>query len=337
MKCVCFWLLIVCIIVLNGCEDFRIFDSRTNTSKPFFEYSLLTISQLNDPGIRALLIQTYNDLGGLRIGEISSSFIATDPCFSTSSSPFGNVFLSIDGMAQIVTKNNAQSDGVFTMNDVIQFRDGINGTIRTTLNDYTTWTTLSCQSLDNSLGIFGKGCDINNQVTLTQPGIYSYIYSSNEVRGELYSNRAKYRIRFTINHFTCYAPTITVKTFMNDYNDATEELLVTYIANISSLSSVIVVDRCGHVSPFCNSTSRPGSNCNIPGRQGNSCDRYVSCPQYYTPTSSWTSGSDKEFIVSNGIGVDRISCGPNTMNIEFILSCATELVQITDGNASYTS
>ena len=333
-----FWLLIEYIIVLNGCEDFRIFDSQANTTQLFYpEFSLLTISQLNDPGIRALLIQTYNALNGLRIGEIESAFIATDPCFSTSSSPFGNVFLYIDGISQIVAKDNGGSDGVYDLSHIIQFRDGINGTIRTTLNDYTTWTTGLCQNLNTSIGIFGKGCNINNQVTVTQPGIYSYIYSSNEERGESYSNRAKYRVQFTINDFTCYAPTITVKTFNNDYNDAPESLLVTYIANISSFSSIIEVKRCGHTRPFCNATSRPGSNCNIPGIQGNSCDRYVSCPQYYTPTFSWISGSVKEFIVSNSPYVDSISCGPNTMNIEFILSCATELVQITDGNASYTS
>ena len=84
-------------------------------------------------------------------------------------------------------------------------------------------------------------------------------------------------------------------------------------------------------------TSRPGSSCNIAATEGTGCSRYVSCPQYYTPVNSWPSGSIREFIVSNGIGVDRISCGPNTMNIEFILSCATELVQINNGNNAYTS
>ena len=333
-----FWFLIECIVLLNSCEDFVLFNSQSTLPG----YSLLTISQLNEPGIRALLIQTYNDLGGLRA---AGSWTTGNICFSTSSTiGNGNIFLSIGGTQQTVFGNGVDINGVFNIGEIFQFRD--DGSTRTTLNDLTAWTTRTCASFDDNPGIFGKNCGINNQQTITQPGVYSYTYSSNEGPGTYTSNRAKYRIRFTISGFTCYAPTITVKTFMGDYgnpsntNADAEEILTTYIFDVSDVSSIVEVDRCGDTNDFCDSTSRPGSSCNIAGIQGTGCSRYVSCPQYYTPVSSWSSGSVREFIVSNGAEVHDLAdnnCGTDTMNIEFILSCATELVQITNGNNAYTS
>ena len=332
--------LILCVIIVDSCEDFVLFNAQWTLPG----YSLLTISQLNEPGIRALLIQTYNDLGGLRsVGTWSTGNL----CFSTSSAiGNGTIFLSIGGTHQTVFGNDINIHGWFNTGLIYQFRIGDTGSTRTTLNDLATWTTDTCIRLASNPGIFGKNCGINNQQTLTKPGVYSYTYSSSEGPGTYTSNRAKYRIRFTISGFTCYAPTITVKTFMGDYgnpsntNADAEEILTTYIFDVNNVSSIVEVDRCGDTNDFCDSTSRPGSSCNIVGTQGGNCSRYVSCPQYYTPVNSWPSGSIREFIVSNGADVHDLTannCGTDTMNIEFILSCATELVQITNGNNAYTS
>ena len=315
------WLLIGYIILLNSWEDFVLYNSQSILAG----YSLLTISQLNDPGIRALLIQTYNDLGGLRSAVTWTASIDI-VCFSIS-----NGSLTIGNSIQIATINGQITRSI-VVGGIYQL------TLRSTLNDLTIWNTATtCNVINPGPGIFGKNCGINNQVTLTKPGVYSYKYTSSEGPGTYTGNRAKYRIRFTIFGFTCFAPTITVKTFMGDYDGATEELLVTYVSNINSPSSIIEVDRCGDTNDFCDSALRPGNLCNIAGIQGSDCSRYVSCPQYYTPVNSWAPGSIREFIVSNGAEVHDFFNGCGTMNIEFILSCAFELIQINNGNRAYTS
>jgi len=317
------------LLMLKCCEDFKI----SNTQSILNGYELLSIKQLNDPAIKAQLIHQYNQQQGISVGI---SWTPGINCLVTSIANDDNGLSVNNETIYLFFGNSALFTASLTANDIHRI-----GTVgeRKFLYDFGEFTSARCV-LDNNPGIFGKNCDINNKVILTKPGIYKYQYTSNEewIDPNDKGNHAKYHIEFTISNFTCYNPTLTVKTSNQDYDLGDENLVVTYIFGNESDSMAQIISCNGRSGdPFCLANAKPGDTCGILGSGVIAlCDRDYSCPQYYTPTNEWVNGNSYGFVISNGIEVNNLFCRW-AMNIEVTLSCATKSQIVGCNNKEYVT
>ena len=303
--------------LIFSCENFVI----SNVEDTLSGYILLSLSQLNDPGIRAQLIHTYSELNGLRS---RMTWTANISCLITSS----NNGININGIQQQTFVMDGHTSETSFTNGMLYKIGGLEG--ETNLDKQMYSESISCM-VNNNPGIFGKNCDINDNVVVREPGIYRCSYTSNEAMEVAFpdfitGNHAKYYIQFDVINFTCFHPTITVKTAMMDYGEPPvgEDILVTYIYGNKS-DELINIARCGSGidgGRFCNANSKSGAICDIIGAN-DECGRNFSCPHYYSPSNAWDDGNTYGLVISNGIFVTQQSC-QYSMDIEVILSCATQ-------------
>ena len=311
---------------LKCCEHFII----GNAQSTIAGFNLLSLQELNNPAIKASLIHQYNQLKGLRV---SVSWNPGNTCLVTSTVNNYNGIKSDNKIIYLYYNSAAGKPSYVYSSSQYKIGD-LEGRFE---YDFDELTNTSC-IVNNNPGIFGKNCGVNRRLTLTKPGIYNYYYSSSQrYISSPYGAHAKYHIEFIISGFTCYNPTITVQTSNHDYAYTYEDLLVTYIYGKNS-SEMTQVRRCGRYhDTFCSSSVKPGGLCNVYGQTSSTttCNRNYACPQYYTPTNEWSNGSTYGFVITNGIYVGLQGCS-YSMNIEFILSCATNRETITN-DASITS
>ena len=316
------------VLYLKCCDHFAI----GNAQYPMREYNLLSLQQLNDPAIKASLIHQYNQLGGLYSRH---SWSPGNTCLVTSTVNNYTGIKSNNKILHLYSNSGATKPSwVYpgTWGNIHTIGD-LEGRFKYDFDELTNATCI----MNNNPGIFGRNCNTNKEVVLTKPGIYNYYYTSltRHLNDYDYGAHAKYHIKFIISGFTCYNPTITVKTGNHDYASTYRDLLVTYIYGKNS-NEMTQVRRCGgDHDKFCSSSIKPGGSCNINGltaSDGSSvCIRNYACPQYYTPTNEWINGSTYGFVISNGINVSVRGCTISySMNIEFILSCATNRETITN-------
>ena len=315
------------VLHLKCCEEFII----GNAGSTISGYNLLSLTKLNDPAIKASLIHQYNQLQGL---TVRIRWRPGNNCLVTSNA---NNYHGIKSNDRVLYLH--QYEGVLktpswiTTNSLLKIGD-LEGRKK---YDFGELTNTSCVINNSGIfgnpGIFGKNCGANKRVILKKPGIYNYSYKSSVTSSSLFPGaHAKYHIEFIIYGFTCYNPTITIKTSNHDYGhaDTNKDILVTYIYGRNS-SDMTQVTRCGYGSnTFCLASSKPGDLCNHYGQKTNRftyCSRLWSCPQYY--------GGTYGFVITNGVNVGLQVCY-RSMNVGFVLSCATNKETI-NNDASVTS